>query len=224
MKRSVGTPRVNSIRKALIPRTVFPWNYPRIRRKPSVNEMADPVSAAQVNPAILLELAAFWTEGRGGAVDIARAAAWYEYVLANFPAETAACYPMAVILRDGAAGTTDPQRAVTLFCRAGAMEEAACMFDTGVTAEDGRILLAPNAIVAESLRTWAAAPGDPTAGALMGDIFRDGGIVPANANQAAAFYWAARESLYCADQLAALVQAGLVTDEALRREIAEENE
>lgn len=185
---------------------------------------ADPVSAEQVNPAILLELAAFWTEGRGGAVDIARAAAWYEYMLANFPAETAACYPMALILRDGAAGTTDPQRAVTLFCRAGAMEEAACMFDTGVTAEDGRILLAPNAIVADALRTWAAAPGDPTAGALLGDIFRDGGIVPANANQAAAFYWAARESLYCADQLAALVQAGLVTDEALLRQIAEENE
>lgn len=185
---------------------------------------ADPVSAGQVNPAILLELAAFWTEGRGGAVDIARAAGWYEYVLAHFPEETAVCYPLAVILRDGTAGAPDPQRAVALFCRAGAMEEAACIFDTGVTTGDGRILLAPNPIVAEALRTWAATPGDPTAGALLGDIFRDGGIVPANPNQAAAFYWAARESLYCADQLAALVQAGLVTDEALLREMAMENE
>lgn len=184
----------------------------------------DPASPAVVNPAILLRLAAFWIEGRGGAVDIARAAAWYEYLLANFPGETAACYPMAVILRDGSAGTPDAQRAVTLFCRAGAMEEAACMFDTGVTAADGRILLAPNAIVAEALRTWAAAPGDPTAGALLGDIFRDGGIVPANANQAAAFYWAARESEYCAEQLAALMDAGLVTDEALLREMAAETE
>ena len=168
----------------------------------------------------LADLAAFWTEGRGGRTDYAQAARCYEQLLTLQPESKLGVYPLAVIYRDGSAGYCDVQRAIRLFLRAEAYEEVAAMFTTGVTGPDGQVCLASNEIVAGAFRTWAQTPGDPEAGRRLGDLFRDDNIVTANANLAAAFYWGARENPYCADQLAALVEAGLVTDAALMEEIS----
>lgn len=176
----------------------------------------------QRDPALICELAAFfWTQGRGGTIRFDEAIRWYETALLIDPARNSARIPLAELLRDGKSGQYDVQRAIVLFLQAGAPEEAAAMFDAGVTGTDGRLYLAPNAIIAQALRTWSQTPGDPAAAKLLGDLFRDGFIVSANPDLAAAFYWGARDSQYCAEQLAALVEAGLVTDEALLREMGE---
>ena len=170
--------------------------------------------------AVCVGMATFWTEGRGGAADLTESIRWYENALRIDPTCLAASQPLAELLRDGTAGYCDAQRAITLFMAAGACDKVGAMFDTGVTGPDGRVSLAPNAIIAEAFHTWAAEPGNVDAGIRLGDLFRDGSIVTANPNLAAAFYWRTTGSPYCADQLTALVEAGLVTDEALLAEIA----
>ncbi len=160
-------------------------------------------------------LGEFWREGCGGLTDIAEAVRWYELTLQHFPREKAAMYALAEIYRDGSAGYCDVQRSIALFCGLGEYEEVAAMFDTGVTGPDGQVSLAPNAIIAEAFRAWVLDPGNTVAGARLGDLFRDGSIVTANPDIAASFYWAARESQYCLEQLTALAEAGKITDSEL---------
>lgn len=168
---------------------------------------------------ICVGVAEFWTAGRGSTADYAEAVRWYENALRIDPMHTAVCHPLAEMLRDSRAGYCDAQRAIVLFCEVGAYDEVAAMFDTGVTGPDGQVCLAPNAIIAEAFHTWAADPGHPEAGARLGDLFRDGSIVTANPDIAAAFYWRTTGSQHCTDQLTALIGAGAVTDEYLLYEI-----
>lgn len=165
-----------------------------------------------------LVLGQFWQEGRGGTVSHAEAARWYEQALPVLRDPAPAKRALALILRDGLAGYHDAQRAIVLLCQIGAYEEVAAMFDTGVTGADGQVCLAPNAIIAQAFRAWLA--GDMTSAARLGDLFRDGSIVDASPDLAAAFYLGDPQNPYCASQLTALAEAGLVTDEALLQRIA----
>ena len=166
-------------------------------------------------------LAGFWLEGRGGVQDAAQAVRWYEYALEVHPDCATALVPLARLLRDGSAGYHDAQKALRLFCRAGAYDEICAMFETGVTGADGRLYLAPNAIFAEAFRTWQTTPGQSDTAARLGDLFRDGSIVAADPALAASFYWEAQGSQYCTDQLTVLIAGGQVTDEKLLYRIAQ---
>ena len=172
-----------------------------------------PITADWTSPdqKITVALARFHAEGRGGAVDDAEARRWYEYTLTSFPDSGTADYPLAVLLRDGRGGESDPQRAIALFCGVSAYAEAGNMFDNGVTGADGQVRLAPNAIIASAFRTWAADPGNADAGKLLGDLFRDGSILSANPSLAAYFYWNAG-SQYGVDQITNLVSASQLTN------------
>jgi len=161
-----------------------------------------------------LELGQLWQEGRAGAVNLEEAVRWYEYLLAEYPENPQARRLLAEIYRSGRLGYCDVNRAIVLLCGAGEIGEVAAMFEQGVNGPDGRVSLAPNAIIAEAFRIWETTPGDPDAGKRLGDLFRDGSIVAANADVAAAFYWQAG-SQYGIDQLTALLTAHQVTDEKL---------
>lgn len=163
---------------------------------------------------VCAEIAAFWESGRSAPVDCAAAVRWYENALRLEPGNDTVCRPLARLLCDGSAGYWDVQRAIALLCRVRAYEEVAAMFDAGVTATDGRICLAPNDIVAQAFHTLSDNPGDPDASARLGDLFRDGVIVSADPDLAAAFYAGAPDSPYCAGQLAALTGNDPETDPA----------
>lgn len=165
--------------------------------------------------AVYVSLASLWAEGRCGITDYAAAIHWYGRALAANPGDRASCIALAEILRDGKAGFCDVQQAIGLFIQAGAFDEAGAMFDTGVTGPDGRVCLAPNTIIAGGFHTWAKEPGSVRAAILLGDLFRDGTIVTANANTAAAFYWGAGTDASCIERLTALIEANLVTDDRL---------
>ena len=179
-----------------------------------------------------MEMGDFWRDGRGGVVDLAQAARWYEMAI-GMDADTTGLayqsshYSLGVFCRDGSLGVIDADRAIRHFGHAAAYDRIAEMFLGGLTGPDGTVYLAPDAALAEAFAAVDEYRNSTLAHySLLGDLFRTGigpdgkSLVTPDPYLAGLLYFCGDDDPHCAAQLTEMYRAGLITDPMLLYRIA----